>query len=89
MAAIVSENMKKSYGAIELVPGFNLHVEEREFTAFFGPSGCGKFGKQEISVDGCKRDMVFRSLRGLIRSPQNEMTTANLNCGVSHELSWN
>lgn len=42
MAEIVCQNMSKSYGAVEVVPDFNLHVQDHEFIVFLGPSGCGK-----------------------------------------------
>jgi len=42
MAEIVCKNMRKNYGAVEVVPDFNLHVADHEFIVFLGPSGCGK-----------------------------------------------
>ena len=33
---------KKSYGAVEVVPDFNLRVQDHEFMIFLGPSGCEK-----------------------------------------------
>ena len=42
MAEIICQNMKKSYGAVEVISSFNLHVKDREFIVFLGPSGCGK-----------------------------------------------
>ncbi|SMP18649.1 ABC transporter ATP-binding protein [Shimia sagamensis] len=42
MAEIVCQNIKKNYGAVEVVPDFSLHVEDHEFIVFLGPSGCGK-----------------------------------------------
>ena len=42
MAEIVCQNIQKSYGLIEVVPDFNLHVSDHEFIVFLGPSGCGK-----------------------------------------------
>ena len=42
MAEIVCQNIKKSYGAVEVVPSFNLDVKDHEFIVFLGPSGCGK-----------------------------------------------
>ncbi|WP_071797492.1 ABC transporter ATP-binding protein [Natronohydrobacter thiooxidans] len=42
MAEIICRNIRKTYGAIEVVPDFNLHVRDHEFVVFLGPSGCGK-----------------------------------------------
>lgn len=42
MAEIVCQNIKKNYGAVEVVPDFNLHIHDHEFVVFLGPSGCGK-----------------------------------------------
>lgn len=42
MAQIRLENIKKSFGAIEVIRDVSLQIEEREFVVFVGPSGCGK-----------------------------------------------
>jgi multiple sugar transport system ATP-binding protein len=42
MAEIVCQNIRKNYGSVEVVPDFNLHVNDHEFIVFLGPSGCGK-----------------------------------------------
>lgn len=42
MAEIICRNISKNYGAVEVVPDFNLHVRDHEFVVFLGPSGCGK-----------------------------------------------
>ncbi|MBN8952452.1 MULTISPECIES: sn-glycerol-3-phosphate ABC transporter ATP-binding protein UgpC [unclassified Rhizobium] len=42
MSNIVCANVDKSYGAINVIKGFNLDVSDREFIVFLGPSGCGK-----------------------------------------------
>ncbi len=42
MSNIVCANVDKSYGAINVIRGFNLDVSDREFIVFLGPSGCGK-----------------------------------------------
>ncbi|WDQ98595.1 sn-glycerol-3-phosphate ABC transporter ATP-binding protein UgpC [Devosia sp. J2-20] len=42
MADVVLSNVDKSYGALEVIGGLNLSIEDGSFTVFVGPSGCGK-----------------------------------------------
>ncbi|RCL03328.1 MAG: multiple sugar transport system ATP-binding protein [Candidatus Tokpelaia sp. JSC161] len=42
MAKIQLKNLKKSYGAIEVIKNINLEVHQGEFIVFIGPSGSGK-----------------------------------------------
>ena len=42
MAKIELKNIKKAYGAVEVIKGIDLTVEKGEFMVFVGPSGCGK-----------------------------------------------
>jgi multiple sugar transport system ATP-binding protein len=35
-------NVKKSFGKLEVIKGVSLDVEDSEFVVFVGPSGCGK-----------------------------------------------
>ena len=42
MAAITLKNLKKSYGATEVIKGVDISIETGEFVVFVGPSGCGK-----------------------------------------------
>jgi lactose/L-arabinose transport system ATP-binding protein len=42
MAVVQLENVSKSYGALEVIEGLNLRIEDGSFTVFVGPSGCGK-----------------------------------------------
>ncbi|WP_179378056.1 ABC transporter ATP-binding protein [Jannaschia marina] len=42
MASITLDNVRKSYGALEVVHGLSLDIAEGEFTVLVGPSGCGK-----------------------------------------------
>ena len=42
MAGVKLESIVKRYGAVEVVHGIDLDVQEREFVVLVGPSGCGK-----------------------------------------------
>ena len=42
MAKIELKNVKKSYGAVDVIKGIDLTVNKGEFMVFVGPSGCGK-----------------------------------------------
>lgn len=42
MARVVLKDIKKSFGAVDVIKGINLTVEDGEFCVFVGPSGCGK-----------------------------------------------
>lgn len=66
MAKIELKNVKKSYGAVDVIKGIDLTIEKGEFMVFVGPSGCGKStllrlisGLEEISSG----DMLFDSDR--------------------------
>lgn len=39
---IVAENIRKSYGDLEVLKGISLNVEEKEIISIVGPSGAGK-----------------------------------------------
>ncbi len=42
MTSIAINNIKKSFGDIEILKSVSLDVKEQEFTVLLGPSGCGK-----------------------------------------------
>jgi multiple sugar transport system ATP-binding protein len=42
MAAIELRNVRKSFGAVNVIKGVDLEVRKGEFMVFVGPSGCGK-----------------------------------------------
>jgi multiple sugar transport system ATP-binding protein len=42
MADVVLREIRKSFGAVEIIHGANLEIRDGEFVVFVGPSGCGK-----------------------------------------------
>ncbi|MEO9338311.1 sn-glycerol-3-phosphate ABC transporter ATP-binding protein UgpC [Mesorhizobium sp. SB112] len=77
MAELKLRDARKSYGAIEIIKGIDLDVEDREFVVFVGPSGCGKStllrmiaGLEKITdgdlfIDGARANDIDPSERGL------------------------
>ena len=77
MATVTLNDIRKSYGDVQIIKGVDLKVEDREFCVFVGPSGCGKStllrmiaGLEEISsgellIDGQRVNDMPPSERGL------------------------
>ena len=42
MAEITIDNVRKSFGALEVLHGVSAKAEDGEFVVLVGPSGCGK-----------------------------------------------
>ena len=42
MAGLTLRDVRKSYGATQVIHGVDLDIVDGEFVVFVGPSGCGK-----------------------------------------------
>ncbi|MCK0166791.1 sn-glycerol-3-phosphate ABC transporter ATP-binding protein UgpC [Jannaschia sp. S6380] len=42
MAEVTIRNLRKSYGAVEVIHGLDIDIADGEFVVLVGPSGCGK-----------------------------------------------
>ncbi|MEO8243115.1 MAG: sn-glycerol-3-phosphate ABC transporter ATP-binding protein UgpC [bacterium] len=42
MAKLGLTHLRKSFGAVQVIKGLDLEIEDGEFVVFVGPSGCGK-----------------------------------------------
>ena len=77
MSGLKLSNVRKSYGALEVIKGVDLEVKPKEFVVFVGPSGCGKStllrmiaGLEEITagdleIGGKRMNDVEPSKRGI------------------------
>ncbi|PDT36401.1 ABC transporter [Rhizobium sp. M10] len=77
MATLSLKEVKKTFGAVDVIKGVDLDIQDREFVVFVGPSGCGKStllrmiaGLEDISggdllIDGDHSNDVSPDQRGL------------------------
>ena len=77
MGSIQLANVRKDFGAIKVINGVSLEIEDGKFAVFVGPSGCGKStllrliaGLEDISsgqilIDGKDVSQVGPAQRGL------------------------
>ncbi|SIQ54541.1 maltose ABC transporter ATP-binding protein /trehalose ABC transporter ATP-binding protein /sucrose ABC transporter ATP-binding protein [Rhizobium sp. RU20A] len=77
MTGLQLKQIRKSYGAVDVIHGIDLEIKEGEFVVFVGPSGCGKStllrmiaGLEDITggdmfIDGEKVNDVPPSKRGI------------------------
>ena len=91
MSGVNLKGISKSYGAVQVVHGIDLDVQEKEFVVLVGPSGCGKSttlrmiaGLEEISdgdltIDGRYVNRVAPKDRDVAMVFQNYALYPHLN----------
>ncbi|ASP20594.1 ABC transporter ATP-binding protein [Antarctobacter heliothermus] len=91
MAGVQLNGIVKAYGAVQVVHGIDLEVNEQEFVVLVGPSGCGKSttlrmiaGLEEISdgdltIDGRRVNRVAPKDRDVAMVFQNYALYPHLN----------
>jgi multiple sugar transport system ATP-binding protein len=91
MAGVRLDGIVKAYGAVQVVHGIDLEVQEKEFVVLVGPSGCGKSttlrmiaGLEEISdgdltIDGRHVNRVAPKDRDVAMVFQNYALYPHLN----------
>jgi len=77
MASISIENVRKNYGAVEVIKGVSFEVADGQFAVLVGPSGCGKstllrmiaglecVTQGDIKLDGKRINDVCPDQRGI------------------------
>ncbi len=91
MAGVHLEGIVKAYGAVQVVHGIDLEVQEKEFVVLVGPSGCGKSttlrmvaGLEEITagdvtIDGRRVNRIAPKDRDVAMVFQNYALYPHLN----------
>ena len=91
MSGVKLESIVKAYGAVQVVHGIDLEVQEKEFVVLVGPSGCGKSttlrmiaGLEEITdgmltIDGRSMNRVAPKDRDVAMVFQNYALYPHLN----------
>ena len=77
MGSLTIENIRKSFGKVDVLKGIDLDVKDGEFVVFVGPSGCGKSTllriiaglenstSGSVLIDGAKVNSVPPAKRGI------------------------
>ena len=90
MTVVALRDIRKSYGAVEVVHGVTLDIADGEFVVFVGPSGCGKStmlrmiaGLEDITggellIDGKMMNEATPSQRGIAMVFQNYTLYPNM-----------
>ena len=74
MAQLKLRDVRKSYGAVDVIKGVDLEIDDGEFMVFVGPSGCGKSTLLRLIAgleDITSGDLLFDNQRVNELAPSN------------------
>jgi multiple sugar transport system ATP-binding protein len=91
MASVTLRDIRKSYGAVQVIHGINLDIEDGSFVVLLGPSGCGKstllrsiagletITSGDINIGGTRVNQVHPKDRNIAMVFQNYALYAHMN----------
>jgi multiple sugar transport system ATP-binding protein len=91
MASVTLRNIRKSYGAVQVIHGVDLDIDDGSFVVLLGPSGCGKstllrsiaglekITSGDISIGGRRVNDVHPKDRDIAMVFQNYALYAHMN----------
>jgi multiple sugar transport system ATP-binding protein len=91
MASVTLRNIRKSYGAVAVIHGVDLDIEDGSFVVLLGPSGCGKstllrsiaglekITSGDIAIGGTRVNDVHPKDRNIAMVFQNYALYAHMN----------
>ncbi|WP_204115549.1 ABC transporter ATP-binding protein [Shimia biformata] len=99
MGSVALRNIRKSYGAVEVLHGIDLDIADGEFTVLVGPSGCGKstllrsiagletISNGEIALDGAVINKLQPKERNIAMVFQNYALYPHMNVAKNMAFS--
>jgi multiple sugar transport system ATP-binding protein len=101
MASVTLRDIRKSYGAVQVIHGVNLDIEDGSFVVLLGPSGCGKstllrsiagletITSGDIEIAGARVNSVHPKDRNIAMVFQNYALYAHMNVKDNMSFSLN
>ena len=88
MSKLVSNQLSKSFGDLQVLSHINLTIEDGEFVALVGPSGCGKttFLRMVAGLEAADEGAIFLNERQIFGPDRDRGSSRTVSC--LGEQSW-